>query len=31
VAQCVLDLGGTLPTEDGVFVRTARHVPLRIA
>jgi len=31
VAQCALDLGGTLLTEDGVFARMARHVPLRLA
>ncbi len=31
VAQCTLDLGGALLTEDGVFARMARHVPLRLA
>ena len=31
VAQCTLDLGGTLLTEDGVFARIARHVSLRLA
>jgi predicted nucleic acid-binding protein len=31
VAQCTLDLGGALLTEDGVFTRMARHVPLRLA
>jgi predicted nucleic acid-binding protein len=31
VAQCTLDLGGALLTEDGVFTRMARHVSLRLA
>ena len=31
VAQCTLDLGGALLTEDRVFARVARHVPLRLA
>ncbi len=31
VAQCALDLRGALLTEDGVFARMARLVPLRLA
>lgn len=31
VAQCALDLGAELLTEDGVFRLVARHVPLRLA
>lgn len=31
VAQCALDLGGELLTEDAVFRRVARVVPLRLA
>ena len=31
VAQCALDLGGALLTEDAVFAHIARHRPLRLA
>jgi predicted nucleic acid-binding protein len=31
VAQCALDLGAELFTEDGVFRLVARYVPLRLA
>jgi hypothetical protein len=31
MAQCTLDLGGTLLTEEGIFARMARYVPLRLA
>jgi predicted nucleic acid-binding protein len=31
VAQCALDLGGRLLTEDGVFRLVARHAPLSLA
>jgi predicted nucleic acid-binding protein len=31
VAQCAIDLGGTLLTEDGIFARIARLAPLRLA
>ncbi len=30
VAQCALDLGGALMTEDGIFRLVAKHVPLRL-
>lgn len=31
VAQCAIDLGGALLTEDGIFTRIARLTPLRLA
>jgi tRNA(fMet)-specific endonuclease VapC len=30
VAQCALDLGGELMTEDGIFALVAKHAPLRL-
>jgi tRNA(fMet)-specific endonuclease VapC len=30
VAQCALDLGADLLTEDAIFAKIARHVPLRL-
>ena len=31
VAQCAIDLGGTLLAEDGIFARIAEVAPLRLA